>query len=353
MILQPRSAALLVVLLLAACASGARYQGPVSDHFDGERFHNDEPFDVGWRELWRYYREREPGEWTRDLTPPDFADPPARVAEGALQVTVINHATVLIQIDGLNLLTDPVWSARASPVQWLGPKRFVAPGLRFEQLPPIDAVLISHDHYDHLDLPTLQRLAGRTSTAVHRRAGRRRLVARAGLEHVTALDWDEPVALNERVTVHGQRSQHWTGRGFGKGQRNRSLWMAYAITAPGGPVYFAGDTGYGDHFADSGAAFGPFRLALLPIGAYKPRWLTEYQHTSPEDAVQAHLDLAALRSIAVHFGTFQLSEEAQIEPVDALAVARSAAGLPENDFIAPTFGQPYAIAALPAAPELE
>lgn len=234
MIPQPRSAALLVVLLLAACASGARYQGPASDHFDGERFHNDEPFDVGWRELWRYYREREPGEWTRDLTPPDFADPPARVAEGALQVTVINHATVLIQIDGLNLLTDPVWSARASPVQWLGPKRFVAPGLRFEQLPPIDAVLISHDHYDHLDLPTLQRLQAEHQPQFIVGLGEDGRLRERGLEHVTALDWDEPVALNERVTVHGQRSQHWTGRGFGKSQRNRSLWMAYAITAPEG-----------------------------------------------------------------------------------------------------------------------
>ena len=148
----------MLLAALTACASGARHVGPVSDHFDGERFHNEAPFDLGWRDLWRYYREREPGVWTRDLTPPNHPDPVARVGAGELQVTVINHATVLIQIDGLNLLTDPIWSARASPFQRFGPQRYVAPGLAFAQLPPIDAVLISHDHFDHLDLPTLRRL---------------------------------------------------------------------------------------------------------------------------------------------------------------------------------------------------
>lgn len=341
------------LVALAACASGARYQGPVSDHFDGERFHNDQPFDLGWRDLWRYYREREPGAWTRDLTPPNHPDPVERVGPGELQVTVINHATVLIQIDGLNLLTDPVWSARASPFQWLGPKRYVAPGLAFEQLPPIDAVLISHDHFDHLDLNTLKRLE-----AVHQPLfvvglGEDGWLRGEGLTEIVALDWGQSKGLSERVTVHGQRAQHWTGRGFGDRQRNRSLWMAYVITAPGGSVYFAGDTGYGDHFAESGAAHGPFRLALLPIGAYKPRWLTAYQHTDPADAVQAHLDLGAERSIAVHFGTFQLSEESQTEPVDDLASARSAAGLPDDVFIAPTFGQRYVISALEPTSEME
>lgn len=335
-------------LLLSGCASGAGYQGPVSDHFDGERFHNDEPFDVGWRELWRYVRERQPGEWRRDLTPPQRSAPPVRVGRGELRVTVINHATVLIQVDGLNLLTDPVWSLRASPVQWLGPKRYVAPGLAFEQLPPIDAVLISHDHYDHLDLPTLKRLE-----AVHQPTfvvglGEDRWLRDRGLTKVIALDWGDRYRASPRVTVHGQRAKHWTGRGFGTSQRNRSLWMAYVIEAPGGPVYFAGDTGYDDHFSDSGQAFGPYRLALLPIGAYKPRWLTEYQHTSPEDAVQAHLDLRALRSLAVHFGTFQLSEEGQFEPVDDLARAVAAAGLPPEQFTAPEFGRGYRVAPLPS-----
>ena len=350
------AAGLCVAMLLAAltaCASGARHVGPVSDHFDGERFHNEAPFDLGWRDLWRYYREREPGVWTRDLTPPNHPDPVARVGAGELQVTVINHATVLIQIDGLNLLTDPIWSARASPFQWLGPQRYVAPGLAFAQLPPIDAVLISHDHFDHLDLPTLRRLEAEHQPRFIVGLGEGAWLREEGLRDVVALDWGQGHALNERVSVHGQRAQHWTGRGFGAWQRNRSLWMAYVITAPGGPVYFAGDTGYGPHFAASGAAFGPFRLALLPIGAYKPRWLTAYQHISPDEAVQAHRDLGAARSIAVHFGTFALAEEGQHEPVHDLSVARSAAGLPDDVFIAPTFGQRYAIAARRSAPELE
>ncbi len=345
-----RPSILLAAALLGACAGGAQYQGPVSDHFDGERFHNQEAFNVGFRDLWRYFREREPGPWTRDLTPPEKPDPVERVAPGELQVTVVNHATVLIQIDGLNILTDPVWSARVSPVQWAGPKRYVAPGLAFGQLPPIDAVLISHDHYDHLDLPTLRRLEAKHQPLFVVGLGEDGWLRERGLTQVVALDWGDSHPLSERVKVIGQRAKHWTGRGFGSGQRNRSLWMAYVLTAPGGPVYFAGDTGYDDHFAESGDVLGPFRLALLPIGAYKPRWLTAYQHTSPDDAVQAHLDLGAQQSIAVHFGTFQLSEEGQTEPVDDLAVARSAAGLPDDVFIAPVFGRRYAITALTPQP---
>jgi L-ascorbate metabolism protein UlaG (beta-lactamase superfamily) len=333
--------------VFAGCSSGAQYDGPVSDHFDGERFHNDESFDVGWGDLWRYYRERQPGEWTRDLTPAGQPAPPVRVGRGELVVTVVNHATVLIQLDGVNILTDPIWSDRASPVQWLGPKRYVAPGLRFDQLPPIDAVLLSHDHYDHLDLPTLRLLE-----AVHQPVflvglGEDGWLRDAGLGRVVAMDWGDAHRLGPRVTAHGQRAKHWTGRGFGKAQRNRSLWLAYVIEAPGGPVYFSGDTGYDDHFAESGARFGPFRLALLPIGAYQPRWLTAYQHTSPADAVQAHRDLNAARSLGVHFGTFQLSEEGQQQPVADLAQAVSAAGLSDSAFVAPVFGRAYRIDPLP------
>lgn len=332
-----------LTLALVACA-GPRYEGPVSDHFDGRRFHNREPFEVGLRDLWRYYRERDPGPWSRDLTPPNHPDPPERVGPGELRVTVVNHATVLIQADGVNLLTDPIWSLRASPVSWAGPKRYVAPGLDFGQLPPIDAVLISHDHYDHLDLPTLRRLEVTHQPLFIVGLGEDGWLRKAGLTRVQALDWGQGVSVAPGVEVIGQRCKHWTSRRLGR--RNQSLWMAYVITTLGGPVYFAGDTGYDDHFTETYARFGPMRLALLPIGAYRPRWLTQYQHLDPAEAVQAHRDLQAAQSIGIHFGTFQLAEEGQFEPLEDLARALSQAGLDEAVFIAPTFGQGYVVPAL-------
>jgi L-ascorbate metabolism protein UlaG (beta-lactamase superfamily) len=335
--------ALLAALSLGACSAPA-YEGAPSDHFDGERFFNERPFDIGWTDLWRYYREREPGPWTRDLRPSEQPDPPRRVGEGALRVTLINHATVLLQYDGLNVLTDPIWSERASPVSWAGPRRFVAPGLRFEQLPPIDAVLVSHDHYDHLDLPTLQRLQAEHAPRFIVGLGEARWLREAGLQRVVELDWDEAHALAPGLRVIGQRCQHWTGRR--PGQRNRSLWMAYLLETRGGPVYFAGDTGAGDHFRVSGERHGPMRLALLPIGAYQPRWLTEYQHLDPVQAVRAHGELGAARSLGLHFGTFQLSEEGQYQPVTDLAQARAAEGLDPEAFSAPAFGVGHDIAAL-------
>ena len=336
----------LVVMAASACATPSGDRGPVSDHFDGERFHNDTPFDIGWADLWRYYRERDPGPWVRDLTPSNTPAPPARVGAGVLRVTVVNHATVLLQFDGLNVLTDPIWSARASPVTWAGPRRHVAPGIPFDALPPIDVVLISHNHYDHLDLPTLQRLETAHQPLFVVGLGEDAWPRQAGLRQVTPLDWGQVLDLGNGLRVHAQRSQHWTGRGLFGGDRNRSLWLAFVLETTGGPVYFAGDTGYARHFAETGDQFGPFRLALLPIGAYQPRWLTAYQHTSPADAVQAHRDLRARRSIGVHFGTFQLSEEAQDQPAQDLQRARAAAGVPDCAFIAPAFGQGYVIPAI-------
>lgn len=339
---------LMATLCLVGCASGPGYHGPVSDHFDGERFHNDTPFDVGWADLWRYYRERDPGPWQRDLRPPSHTAPPARVADGELRVTVVNHATVLLQYDGLNVLTDPIWSERASPLSWLGPQRYVAPGLAFAQLPPIDAVLISHNHYDHLDLQTLRRLDAAHAPLFVVGLGEDRWLRDAGLRRVQALDWGQRATLSGALGVRALPAKHWNGRSLLPGRRNRSLWLAFLIETRGGPVYFAGDTGYGAHFADAGDMYGPFRLALLPIGAYKPRWLTAYQHTSPEDAVRAHTDLRAAQSIGVHFGTFQLSEEGQHEPVTDLVAARQASGLADTTFIAPTFGAALTIPVLPS-----
>ncbi len=341
-----RALALLVCIGLAIAGlkwwqDRPRYTGPVSDHFDGERFHNAEPFEKNALDLIRFWWQREPGVWTRDLSTPPGPRPPGKVDEGALRATVVNHATVLVQFDGINVLTDPIWSERASPVSWAGPRRFVPPGIRFEDLPKIDAVLISHSHYDHLDLPTLQRLDAKHAPMFYVGLGEGKTLSDAGIApaRITELDWWQSASLPTGRKLWGAQSVHWCGRGLGG--RDRSLWLSYVIETSGGPVYFAGDTGTGPQFKAARARFGPMRLALLPIGAYEPRWLTAYQHVDPAQAVQAHRDLDAVASLAVHFGTFELSDEGQTDPVRDLSTALASAGIAAEVFTAPLFGKGY------------
>lgn len=335
----------LLATVLAATAVRDVYDGPPSDHFDGERFFNPGArFDKGWSDLWRYWKERLPGEWTRDLNAPPGARPPQSVADGGLRVTFIGHASVLIQVDGLNILADPIWSERASPVSFAGPRRYTPPGIAFEDLPKIDFVLISHDHYDHLDLPTLTRLKKSFDPVFVVGLAQSVLLHDAGIERTMELDWYQAWGMLNGCKLWGAPSRHWTGRVGAR--KNLSLWMSYVIETRGGPVYFAGDTGYGAHFGAAHERFGPMRYALLPIGAYKPRWLTAYQHMDPAEAVQAHLDLNAAASMGIHFGTFELSDDGQFEPVMELAHARNKKGLAEAAFRAPAFGGGYDVPAL-------
>ena len=242
------------------------------------------------------------------------------------------------QFDGLNVLTDPVWSERASPLQWLGPRRVRAPGLAFEALPRIDLVLVSHDHYDHLDLHTLQRLQAVHSPCFVTTLGNRAFLEDHGLAEVHELDWWQQVDVaGALVTL--TPAQHWSGRGF-RG-RNRTLWGGFVIERRGLRVFFAGDTGYAAHFRDIRARFGPVDLALLPIGAYEPRWFMRDQHMDPVEAVQAHFDLQARRSIGTHFGCFQLTDEGIDEPVRELAVARRRHGIRDDAFIALETGETH------------
>lgn len=343
-------AALATALLLAACAFAKAYQGPISDHFDGRLFHNAQPFDKGALDLLRFALTREPGEWRRDLDLPPGPKPLPWAGQGALRVTVVNHASVLIQFDGQNLLTDPIWSERASPLSWAGPRRYVPPGLRFEDLPRIDAVLISHNHYDHLDLPTLQRLRAAHDPLFIVGLGEAETLRAAGLVRIVELDWWQSHRLANGRKVWGTPSVHWTGRGLG--DRNRSLWLSYLVETAGGPVYFAGDTGYGPQFRQVAERFGPMRLALLPIGAYKPRWLTAYQHLDPAEALRAAADLQAASALAIHFGTFELADDGQQEAPETLRRLRQDAGLPERAFDIPLFGSGYDFAPLSLASDV-
>lgn len=337
------------VLVGIALLSWSAYDGPVSSHFDGARFHNPGmPFEKGLGDIWRFHRERRHGHWTR-VEKIDAPAPPSGVADGSMHVTFIGHATTLIQVDGQNLLTDPIWSERASPISFVGPRRYVPPAIDFDDLPRIDIVMISHDHYDHLDLPTLRRLHDRFDPIFVVGLGQASLLHEVGIERTVELDWWQPWAMPNGCRLWGAQAKHWTGR-TPLSPRNRSLWMAYVLETQGGPVYFAGDTGYGPHFRSARDKFGPMRHALLPIGAYLPRWFMAYQHMDPAEAVQAHLDLSAASSLAIHFGTFDLSDEGQRDPVEALAAARQEHGIGEAVFRAPEFGGGYDVPPLLAYP---
>jgi len=323
-----RWAALAVAAVVVAAAGAAwivgrslaapAYTGPASDHFDGRRFHNQIPgAPRGALQFLRWQLTRHPGPWPDRARAAFGPPPPVRVGRGQLRVTFVNHATVLIQMDGLNVLTDPIWSERASPLSWAGPRRRISPGVRFEDLPPIDVVLISHDHYDHLDVPTLQRLARAHHPRFVTTLGNAALLEEKGIPGAVDLDWWQETPLAPEVRVAAVPARHTSVRGFG--DRARTLWAGFVLLGPGGPVYFAGDTGFGPHFEQIRARFGPPRLAALPIGSFRPEWFMSPVHMSPDDALRAHHVLGARTSLAIHYGTFPLTDDGQREPPERLA----------------------------------
>jgi L-ascorbate metabolism protein UlaG (beta-lactamase superfamily) len=316
------------------------YQGPPSPHFDGTRFHlAGHSRDRSLAELLRWRFGGDKASWPR-TAPSPFADvPPARVA--GLRVVLVGHASLLIQIAGLNILVDPVWSERASPLRWAGPRRVNPPGIAWNALPPIDAVLVTHNHYDHLDLATLARLRARHPVRVIAPLGNAAIIDPAIGGGTSELDWGESVALSPDVAVHLRPAAHWSARGLG--DRRMALWGAFVLTGPQGVIYHVGDSGYGDGaiFRAVRAEFGPPLLAVLPIGAYAPRWFMGHVHMDPADAVRAMGDLGAAQALGHHWGTFQLTDEPIEEPATLLAEALAAAGLAARHFLALRPGQAW------------
>jgi L-ascorbate metabolism protein UlaG (beta-lactamase superfamily) len=280
---------------------------PFPRHFDGKRFFNPDGAQVrGFLDLFRWKLSSRPESSPRFIADVEQTRPPAHVDDGELRVTLVNHATVLIQQCDLNILTDPVWSGRVSPLTWIGPRRRRMPGVRFEDLPRIDTVLLSHNHYDHLDLATLRLLAERGHSRFIVPVGVGRLLRSQSIGPVSEMDWGDSLPLGG-ITIYSVPALHFSARGIL--DRNRTLWCGYVIEAADRIVYFAGDTAFGDHFARIRERFGAPRAALLPIGAYEPRWFMSPVHMAPDDAVRAHHILGAQTSIAIHHGTFQLADD--------------------------------------------
>lgn len=262
-----------------------------------------------------FFVRRAAGFWrTRPGTPSAVPNDGAFLRENASHstptVTWIGHATVLVQMDHVTFLTDPTWSSTASPVPFVGPRRFVPPALALAALPPIDFVLVSHNHYDHLDLPTLRILAA-TGTRVFVPLRVAALLRAAGIDAVEELDWWDSRHVGG-VDVHFVPSQHWSGRGVA--DQSATLWGGWAVVGPTRRFYFAGDTGYFAGFGEIGRRLGPFGLAALPIGAYEPSAMMRPVHLDPEEAVQAGLDVDAAVLLGIHYGTFDLTDEPLDEP---------------------------------------
>lgn len=314
-----------------------KYQAP----FNGKRFSNYDPDEK--RSLWHMLKWRITSK--REKWPDWINSEPSLVSEqntDGLSVTFINHTTFLIQTEGLNILTDPFYSYRASPFTWIGPKRVRDAGVRLEDLPNIDIILLSHNHYEHMDKPALKQLYNRFPNAkIYTGIGNRKDVEETGFKDITEMDWWQTEKLEE-LDITFVPARHFSARTLW--DRNKTLWGGFVLTNNDGKnIYFAGDTAKGSHEQMIADKFDSFELSIIPIGAYEPRWFMKFSHINPEEAVQLHLFLNSELSIGTHFGTIQLTDEAIDAPIKALKESLKKNNLSDKEFIVPEFGKTYKI----------
>lgn len=329
----------LVITFVPAFLDHIYYEGPESAHYDGAYFSNPDgeisfPVQPGHRRgnlLTRFLLSRSDRPDWPDHVAVMRSRPPARVSGTAMRATWVGHASVLVQAGGINILTDPIWSEYASPFPGIGPSRVAEPGVRFADLPKIDLVVVSHDHYDHMDLPTLKRLWDRDRPVIVTSLGNDTILRGAGVP-ARALDWGDTLDV-AGARVHVLRNHHWSSR-WGK-DKNRALWSSFLVETAAGNVFFAGDTGIGDgKWVDAARALGPIRLAMLPIGAFRfyPGQMNSDAHIGPGQAVEVFGRLGASAAIPIHWGTFRLSNEGYDTPPRMLHLFMDCAGLAQERF---------------------
>lgn len=309
-----------LLIAITGCAMTKEY--PITDHYDGQRFYNpginmDKPFS----DLIKWNMNRPESSW------PDFVENKAQpqivtqLENHQTAVTFINHVTFLIQLKEINIITDPVFSERASPVQFAGPKRIRKPGMLMDQLPKIDVVLVSHNHYDHMDLNSLEKLYKKFNPLFIVPLGNEHYIKNfAPNANVIELDWFQKTDF-KNTEFFLTPAQHWSARGLF--DRREALWGGFVIRKNNKQIYFVGDSGYNNQlFKKIKEVLGPMQLSFIPIGAYEPRWFMKNAHMNPEEAVMTHFDVQSTRSIGMHYGTFKMTDESYDQPVKDLETAK-------------------------------
>lgn len=336
--------------------SNRYYSGPKSDHFDGKEFFN--PVDPGIERLPEQIKRmfsRNNKAWARDLIDGDLRpDLEERVEGHRLVVTMIGHATLLIQTEGLNILTDPIWSDRASPSQWFGPKRWVEPAIPLDELPAIDAVLITHNHYDHMDAWTIRQLVAKDDPLFISSLGNDTILKSIAPDiRVEVGDWGDRIEGPNGLPIRIVRCHHWSARGIL--DKRHALWSAFVIESEHGPILHIGDTAFseGQDYRDIGEKYGTLRHANLPIGAYMPRWYNKMQHQSPDEAAEGFLLCRANHAIGHHWATFRLTEEARSDPEEDLNKALGERTIEQEKFRALRPGESVEVPELTASADTD
>ena len=332
----------LLLISLSACTTFKPfYTGQKSDHFDGAKFipkshtnfFTDARFLFTNQDSWSGDKE--------ETIPPKFY---ATLPVDKARVAFVGHSSFLIQIADTNILTDPIWSERSGPITlpFFSPKRHNPPAISFNDLPKIDYVLLSHSSYYHMDIPTIKKLRKKFNSVFVTGLGNCYYLNRVKNLDLRCfeLDWKQIMTLPNNLKFHFLTAQNWSQRSWF--ERNKTLWGSFLISGENFKIYFAGDSGYANHFKEIGEKFEPIDLALLPIGSYEPRWRMKKHHMNPQEAVQAHLDLKVKKSIGMHFNTFQTSDEGYYDAENAVALAKKKYVVKEDEFIVPKFGEVFA-----------
>jgi L-ascorbate metabolism protein UlaG (beta-lactamase superfamily) len=322
-----------------------RYKGVASDHFDGSVFFNpDKPQETTLWDVLRWQMNSDKGVWQPERTNTPTTIPEARLDASRSRITFVNHATTLIQTSGVNILTDPVWADYVGVFDRIGPKRVRPPGVKEQDLPHVDVILLSHNHYDHLDITTMKRLAARFMPTIIVPLGVKAFLEQEGITTtIIELDWWQahPFLLpsGQTLELHCVPAQHFSGRGIS--DRNATLWCGYVVKNPqtADEIYFVGDSGYGTHFKRIGEKFTNITLALIPIGAFRPRWFMSPVHIAPDEAVNVHLEVGARQSVGIHFGTFPLADDGEGEALEELKKALAQANVLPSAFCVLDFGE--------------